>query len=309
MKNKLFKLSVLLVVGLLVLSGCSKKESDKEVLVDSLNNSATMTSFESSFDITMELDAEVDVDPSNPFGDALSNISVTGTMKTDVTKSLFEMDLSTSLMGMGIEVHMLMDENILAIKAPFITSLMGMGDVYILSDVEDEDDIPDVRVDEAVQEINRIIKETVEETIDEKSIKTEDKATLETPEGSVDGQRINVDLSDKEIIDFINTLNRKMDDSDLLETDDDFEEEIDTDELQFDGSFRISFFVDKDNIVRSTDIDADLKNPENADESVNLKMNFMLWNINKNVEINMPTFDESNSIRLDEFGDGGFFFD
>lgn len=301
MKN-LFKKSAIVLLALLVLTACgkAKEKSPKEQLVDALTNVQEYTSFEASFKMDTSVEGG-EVDPDDLFA-GVAGINLSGELKADLKAEKTAATLKATILGMDVNVALFVDKDQLALQVPFLTQLMGLGDIYILSNlsdlVEDEEADADLDVKEYMAEMVRILNETINETVDAKNIEITEDQTLTTPAGDEKGKKIKLSMQDADMNKFLKTYQEKVEASEILSDD------ISADDItDATGTFEIELFLDSKGRLINVEIDTTTKTTlegSNTETTTTSSIAFMLWNLNGNVKIEIPEFTPENSKTTEE---------
>lgn len=292
--KKHIKIFSVLLISLLFLSACTKAPSNKEVLKDAFKATESYESFEGSFDLLVEMDASEDEDIAL-FG---NNMNLSGTFKSDVKRSIFEATVSTALMGMNMEMSVLINDDTMALRIPFLTGMMGLGDIYLLDHIDQMEGDKDA--DKLLKDFNQSLNKSIEDVVKEAQIEVLENQMLTTPKGDVKGELIQLKLKEDEINDFLKSVSQNLRESGLVE--DDEVEEIE--EVKYKGTVEIKFFVDEKGRLINLEYIMDAMS---IDESTKIEtpmtstLKLMIWNINENVEITIPEFTDENSMSMDAF--------
>src|SRR5699024_3525394 len=315
MKKKLSLFISIILLLSLILFGCSK--SSKDELMEALVKSSEIKSQETS----MELDFDMGLDEEEVIVFDDSSIKVES--KADIEKQKSITKMKFSLMGMALEGETLIDGDMAALSFPFLTNLLGIGDKYLIGDIEeilDEDSgfplsgINDMSLD---KELNKVLAETLDSSLKEEQITVEKDVEVETPEETIKGTKYEVKLSGEETKDLVEDFmikalkNESLQDSVLLflksgeseiknnigeeEIKENPEEEVKEllENRRFEGDIKVDFVIDSNNYVRRSNallnlniIDEETEERQDISFDISQKM----WNINKDIEIDIPEF-------------------
>ncbi len=292
---KLKRALVILFIALFVLSACGKKVTNKETLIDVFTTTSEYESFEGNFEATVE--AEED-----PTGGLLgTEFKLTGDIKANMKTSELAMNLKTSMMGMDINMEAFVKGDQAAFRIPFLTEILGMGNPYIIVDTPLESDVeePDLAM---IKKYTEALNKGLNEGLDEKQIEILEDEVHTTPTGDVKGKRIKINIQDGDIAKINAAVQKSLLEAGLIT-------ETEIDDQVTNGAMNIELFVDdKDRLISvKTDVQEIITDDDGIEQTSKVSFVLNLWNINDNVDLEIPEFTDDNSMTLEEFNNFGLF--
>jgi len=335
-KRKMLAGLLVLVLIMTAFSGCSKKETAKEVLEKSIDRSMEIKTSKQNFNMDMSYDMglseeEMAEDPmASGLIEMIDSMNISGEFTSDVESGLTAGNMLLDMKGMQFKVEIYVSD------AGNIVVKMPMSDKYIT--VNSMTETPSEEEMEEMKQFSKEIAASLIGSFSEENMSMESK-NVELADGEYDLKEITVTLSDAEAKAMIKKLipevysNKTMrksmegnlklqremigesvEDIDMdAEIDKMIEEAIaafeDAEALLTIDEFTMVFGIDEYYNTRTTDMsmmysvsDETLDNPV----SMGFQMESDVYGIDQPVEIEVPEINEENSITLEEFIMGMF---
>ncbi len=318
-----FTLVIALVVSLSV--GCGSK-TPKEILEDAILNSAEIKSSQQK----VELDFSLDMETSDPmlagYLEMFKDISLVMDLKTDSESKKSVGEFTFDLNGMVTTVDLFVTSEHIAFKLP-------MAPQYVVQELDTDEEMDDEAKQEMGKMLEEITKAMLENIEDEKIVNNGDK-TITVNENDVKVTEIAVEMSNEEVMKVLEVALEKVFENPQMReyfaqsyktafeaegielTDEELEEAINEMKEQMSLSFEemkefveindltMTFFIDNKSNIRKTDFEFDvIMEDVDTGETITMEINGTtdVWNINEELEMDIPEFDEENSITLDDF--------
>lgn len=329
MKKKVFLLFTLIFISTLIFVGCS--ESSKEILTNSFEKSNEINSQKTSLEMSMNIDggALADDPETQLVMSMFNNINMKVDSKIEDEKS--ESKMRISMAGIAIEGEIFTDGEVVAVRYPLFGPMLGIGDKYILTTVEDmaEEDGGQLQLldNNEMFEITKLSRESLLSQVTDDEIVVNKDVQFEIPDGSITATEYVIDLPDNKTIGFMKHMVKGSLDNEILRdktvqylkqqalsmgidvTDEDIKSNpdkiIDDIYKSEDTDFLVNMklILDDDRYIRGGNISFELTTlGTEAQDEVKLTMNLdqKVWSINDKIEFETPEFTEENSIQLDE---------
>ncbi len=335
MKKKFISIIIIILVLTLILAGCSK--SNKNELINSLEKTDRINSQESL--IQWEIDFKPSSLEGKLGGlilDQLRRGSYTEIRsKEDIKNQKFLSLVSKSFMGLNLESEIIRQKEILALRSPTLKKLPIIGDKYLLVKGEEMDeageDILRLSIFDYLglyKDLNQALEKTLRSGLREENIQVIEKIKIETEEESLEGREFRVHIGNDEIkpmvksfiVNILKNKNlrniilgwlRENQDlvKDIISDPDQLKENKETldrifEAIDLEGRIELIYEVDQDSYVRAGRSDYSLvviRKNTGEEESISLKVDTSRWNINKDLNLDIPEFTEENSINIMDF--------
>lgn len=326
-KGTLFFIAIVLL--LFMISGCA--QSSKTVLEEALTKTEKIQSQQTSVEMKFNMD---DISSDNletqMMAGLLQNSSVKVDTKVEGEKSQSNMKLSMAGF-ITVEGVTYTDGDKVAMKYPFINNLWGIGDRYILYNTKDvspeQNNEMQMIQDEQMIEFNKLSRKALIDQIDEKQIVINKGVELETPNEVVKGTEYVITLPKDKASSFVkqilldslnNDITKDMTIELLMQqaTSRDInltQEEIKNNSSEAINKFlkasnmevdlKMSFILDNKNYIRGANtvvaisiLDSETQQTTNLSVNIHQKS----WDINQKLDIDIPDFNDENSISIEE---------
>lgn len=325
--KKILSLLLVFVVATSLFTGC-KKETPKEALEKGFENSLNVKTAKSNFDMAVNFEFDESEAPDEAFMLQMVNGSkITGEFTSDVEKMSATGELVLDMNGMSYKSDFFSTPEKIAFKMPMINK-------YIIMDQSALNDEPDKQKEE-MKKLNTEFMDIILNNIKDESIEVLEKEKVSTPGGEVDvtGYKITFNNDEaikimEELFSFIfknetfkNSMITNIKNQAKLEgkeelSDEEVEAKLQEAQEGMDEAIKqmkekltidtlvVTYGLDKDyNIISSkANVAVTVKNDEGSEKAISFSfdINSKAWDINQPVTIEMPEFNEENSIKFEE---------
>lgn len=323
-KRSIIFLSLILALVMFLSVGCGAK-SPKEILEEAVINSAKITTSQQKIELDLSLDIENPDPMMAGYLQMLQDVSLEIDIKSDTESMMSEGKFTVDLNGMAYTVDVYVTPEHVALRIPITPQ-------YVVQEIEEDMEMDEDDKKEMLDFVAEISK-TMLDNIEDDKIINNGKKDIATPQGDLKVTEIAVEMSDAEIkeimeqvvdIMFENSWMREymvqgvktaLESEDEVITDESIEaklaeikSEIDiafdemNEVLQING-LNMTYFIDSKNNLRKTDFEFTVAIEDEETEqniTVEFKGTTDVWNINEDLEMDIPEINEDNSISMEE---------
>ena len=269
--KRLTKFLLIALFFSLSLSACSKTPTHKNVLIKVLTQMAQIERFEADFTLFADKRST----------DLPKDLNLSGVVQTDVFHEQMYAKFALPVLVFNLNGELVLNETYLALKIPSVSSLILRNDKYVLFELNKEKP-----QDALIKGYRNALIESLIHIIKNEHITLQENKTLKTPISSVEGAILELKLENETLASFL----------DVLEKHTSTQENPFSREIQ--GSIKIKLFIDEDNQVHQIKLDINY-----TDDRIVYRydLNLLLYHINDLFDMNMPHFDDTNSIHESDF--------
>ncbi|SCY01837.1 hypothetical protein [Alkaliphilus peptidifermentans] len=228
-KNKIMSIMiVMLLVSALILTGCTKTRSTKEVLKDVFANEVEITSAEGKIEMSLNVNMEgfdvttVDDPQMLIVMNMLNNLKITMNYATDLELEKSAIDFNADMGGMSFSGKIFTYDEKIAIHMPFLTQFLGdprLASGYIVMSLEEIAEMQGSTLnisdtDKTKELVMSLINSIISE-LDDKALSNNGSSTIEVGGQSVKVDEIQIDIGKEEIKSIALTTINLLEDKDF----------------------------------------------------------------------------------------------